>query len=134
MHANQYNSKITIQTERVDNSKQHMTEWSLVKKTPLNLLVFGYTTHIHTSFILLKNLNSVKTNQTRNQRLCLKLSFKHTYTSLHWRRFLNITRMVLILIQKLNRTEQNRTEQNRTEQNSTEQKRTKQNRIEQKLY
>ena len=54
MHANEYNSKITIQTERVDNSKQHMTEWSFVEKNMYSTCMWLYNTYTH-QFVLLKN-------------------------------------------------------------------------------
>ena len=53
MHANEYNSKITIQTERVDNSKQHMTEWSFVKKhTFKSTCIWFYNTYTHQFYII----------------------------------------------------------------------------------
>ena len=59
MHANEYNSKITIQTERVDNSKQHMTEWSFVKKKHV-IYLYVVIQHIYTPVCIIKEQENTR--------------------------------------------------------------------------
>ena len=59
MHANEYNSKITIQTERVDNSKPLMTEWSFVEKKHV-IYLYVVIQHIYTPVCIIKEQKNTR--------------------------------------------------------------------------